>query len=618
MKVGLRAKLGLIVLGSLSFSAASHGQVQKPPIPTGFTATAGDTKVGLQWWAATGATSYHLKRSTTSGGPYTQIAAPTYAGYTDVGVKNGTTYFYVVSAVNAGGESGNSAQVSAKPAAAVTATPGPTGLSATAGDGQVGLRWSSITGATSYHVKRATVSGGPYVQVAAPWWNGYTDVGADNGTTYFYVVSAMTAKGESANSAQVSAKPTAPTGSTSTTTSGSTGSLPPSFFGLSISQINASHFPTVPFGGVRLWDTNTSWAQVEISPGTYSWSELDTWVRSVSSHGKDAMYTFGRVPTWGSMRPGEACPYLVEDPGCAAPPADVDSGDNMWKAFVTALVKHSLSAPELHIAYYEMWNEPDLKRNWTGTPAQLVTMAKDAYAIIHALDPKAKLVGPGASTANQYGVHYLPDYYAAGGANAQDIVGLHAYLYDGSSFATSPAGITTSISQLKALMAKYNISSKPIWFTEGNWNGDGGGTLTDAQKAAYLAQEYMLMWSTGAVARYYWYAWDARVGNLWTPTTGLNQAGAAFDLLADWLIGSTHSANPCSVSSDGTWTCSLTLSSKYPGKIIWNPSISKTLTVDSAFATYETLTSSTVRSIVSHQVAIGPLPVLVIGTQTVQ
>jgi hypothetical protein len=296
----------------------------------------------------------------------------------------------------------------------------------------------------------------------------------------------------------------------------------------------------------------------------------------------------------------------------------VDSGNNMWKAFVTQLVKHSLSSSELHIAYYEMWNEPDLKRNWTGTPAQLVTMAKDAYAIIHALDPNAKLVGPGASTANQYGVHYLPDYYAAGGANAQDIVGLHAYLYDGSSFATSPAGITTSISQLKALMAKYNISSKPIWFTEGNWNGDGGGTLTDAQKAAYLAQEYMLMWSTGAVARYYWYAWDARVGNLWTPTTGLNQAGAAFDLLADWLIGSTHSANPCSVSSDGTWTCSLTLSSKYPGKIIWNPSISKTLTVDSAFATYETLTSSTVRSIVSHQVAIGPLPVLVIGTQTVQ
>jgi fibronectin type 3 domain-containing protein len=697
MKVGLRAKIGLLVFGSTLLAVISRGQVPKPPVPTGVTAAAGDTKVELRWSATTGATSYHLKRSTTSGGPYTQIAAPTWAGYTDVGVKNGTTYFYVVSAVNAGGESGNSVPVSAKPAPAVTATPAPTGLKATAGDGQVGLGWSAITGATSYHLKRATVSGGPYVQIAAPWWNGYTDVGAENGTTYFYVVSAVSATGESANSAPVSAKPTAlvtsvtisptmassvpsgtvgftatvsgtttnksvtwkaalgkitstglytapstvgtdtvtatsnadptksastsvkvATASTPTATSAPTAGLPQSFFGLSISQINASHFPTVPFGGVRLWDTNTTWDQIEISPGTYSWSELDAWLRSVLSHGKDAMYTFGRVPTWASMRPGEACPYLVEDPGCAAPPADVDSGDYMWKAFVTALVKHSLSSPDLHIAYYEMWNEPDLKRNWTGTPAQLVTMAKDAYAIIHALDPNAKLIGPTASTANQYGVHYLPDYYAAGGANAQDIVGLHAYLYDGSSFATSPAAITTSISQLRKLMATYQISNKPIWFTEGDWNGDGGGTLTDAQKAAYLAQEYMLIWSTGAVSRYYWYSWDGRVGTLWNPTSGLNQPGSAFNLLADWLIGSTHATNPCSVSTDGTWTCSLTLSSRYPGQIIWNPNISKTITVDPAFATYETLTGSSVHSIANHQVTIGALPVLIIGTQTVQ
>jgi hypothetical protein len=94
---------------------------------------------------------------------------------------------------------------------------------------------------------------------------------------------------------------------------------------------------------------------------------------------------------------------------------DLDSGDNIWKEFVTAVVKHSLSAPELHIAYYEMWNEPDLSRNWTGTPTQLAKMVEDAYAIIHALDPNAKVIGPTPSTANQYGVHFLPDYYAAGG-----------------------------------------------------------------------------------------------------------------------------------------------------------------------------------------------------------
>jgi hypothetical protein len=40
--------------------------------------------------------------------------------------------------------------------------------------------------------------------------------------------------------------------------------------------------------------------------------------------------------------------------------------------------------------------------------------------------------------------------------------------------------------------------------------------------------------------------------------------------------------------------------------------------VDPAFATYETLTTSSVHSIANHQVTIGALPVLIIGTQTVQ
>jgi hypothetical protein len=532
-----------------------------------------------------------------SGGPYAQIASPTWQGYTDVGVKNGTTYFYVVSAVNSAGESGNSAQVSATPVASVTRTPGPTGLSATAGNSEVGLRWSAISSATTYHLKRSTTSGGPYTQIAAPTWTGYTDVGAKNGVTYFYVVSAVTAAGETANSEQVSAEPTPPPTSSP---------LPTAFFSQSLAEIAASHFPSVPFGGLRLWDTKTTWAQIEMSRGNYDWQVLDMWTEWASSNKKDCMYTFGRVPHWAG-------------PGQALAPSDIDSGDTQWKEFVTALVEHSLASSEHHISYYEMWNEPDLKSNWAGTPAQLVTMVNDAYAIIHALDSTAKVVGPSPSTANQYGVHFLPDYYAAGGAPAQDIVGLHAYLYTGSDFSTSPANITVAISQLKALIAKYNISNKAIWLTEGNWNASGTQTLTEAQEAAYLAQEYMLIWSTDAVSRYYWYAWDnLKVGQLWDETNGIHPAGTAYGLLATWLIGSTHSANPCNGRTDQTWTCSLTLSSGYPAQIIWNPSISKTITVDQAFATYETLTTSSVHSIVNHQATIGALPVLLVGTQTVR
>jgi len=54
-----------------------------PTAPTGLTATAGTQQVGLSWTASSGASSYHVKRSTTNGGPYTQVGAPTATSYTD-------------------------------------------------------------------------------------------------------------------------------------------------------------------------------------------------------------------------------------------------------------------------------------------------------------------------------------------------------------------------------------------------------------------------------------------------------------------------------------------------------------------------------------------------------
>jgi fibronectin type 3 domain-containing protein len=178
-----------------------------PAAPTGLEALAGNTQVNLAWTASTGAASYHVKRSTTNGGPYTQVSAPTAANFTDTGLTNGTIYYYVVSALNSAGESANSSQATATPAAPATPPPAPTGLEAIAGSAQVSLTWTASAGATSYHVKRGTTSGGPYTQVAVPTTSSDTDTGLTNGTTYYYVVSALNAVGESANSAEVSATP---------------------------------------------------------------------------------------------------------------------------------------------------------------------------------------------------------------------------------------------------------------------------------------------------------------------------------------------------------------------------------------------------------------------------
>jgi rhamnogalacturonan endolyase len=83
----------------------------------------------------------------------------------------------------------------------------PSGLSAVAGDAQVSLNWTSSPGAGSYKLKRATVSGGPYSMIVGPGGTNTVDATVTNGTTYYYVVSAINANGESADSMEVSATP---------------------------------------------------------------------------------------------------------------------------------------------------------------------------------------------------------------------------------------------------------------------------------------------------------------------------------------------------------------------------------------------------------------------------
>ena len=87
-----------------------------PQAPTGLTAIAGNAQVALGWNPSPGATAYNLWRSLLSGTNYYLLASNIVAtAYTDPAVINGPLYYYVVSAVNPGGESPASAEVSARP-----------------------------------------------------------------------------------------------------------------------------------------------------------------------------------------------------------------------------------------------------------------------------------------------------------------------------------------------------------------------------------------------------------------------------------------------------------------------------------------------------------------------
>jgi lysophospholipase L1-like esterase len=83
----------------------------------------------------------------------------------------------------------------------------PSSLTAAGGDQSVTLRWMPLVGATNYAVKRALVSGGPYVGIGTTTSTNFSDTTVTNGATYFYVVSAAIATGESANSGERNATP---------------------------------------------------------------------------------------------------------------------------------------------------------------------------------------------------------------------------------------------------------------------------------------------------------------------------------------------------------------------------------------------------------------------------
>jgi titin len=220
-----------------------------PGAPVGLTATPGKSKVTLTWAApASGGspiTGYIIYQGTSPGGETgTQVngSQVTATSYTVAGLTNGTTYYFKAIAVNAVGLSPLSGEASATlppivtpsttpassattptgtaPASASTSAPAfaaPTGLTATPDNAQVRLSWSAPASdggspVISYKVYVATAPGVPgSAAVVSTKGTGATVTSLANGTTYYFMVTAVNAAGnESPFSTGVSAEPAGP------------------------------------------------------------------------------------------------------------------------------------------------------------------------------------------------------------------------------------------------------------------------------------------------------------------------------------------------------------------------------------------------------------------------
>ena len=162
-----------------------------------------DSEIEVTWSAVSGATSYRLYRSPSSGGTYTRVGGDI-SGFRhlDSGRSAGTEYFYQLEACNSGGCSSRSLEVSATTFPVAPATPSASAQS----DSEIEVTWSAVSGATSYRLYRSPSSGGTYTRVGGDI-SGFRhlDSGRSAGTEYFYQLEACNSGGCSSRSLEVSA-----------------------------------------------------------------------------------------------------------------------------------------------------------------------------------------------------------------------------------------------------------------------------------------------------------------------------------------------------------------------------------------------------------------------------
>ena len=232
-----------------------------PAAPASLSITPGSNFL-LAWPLASGAMSYRLKRSTTSGGGYATLASTTTLGYTDTNLAAGITYYYVVTAVNSVGESTNSTQASA-----TAIPPPPTHLTATPGINRVALSWDLAGGATGYRIKRGIST------IAFVSTNYFTNGGLANDVTYSFTVSATNTSGQSADSSPASATPqcfvpSVPQGLLAVTAGGYIALRWPQVDGAYSYTVSRSTVSGGPYTPLTPWTPTTNFTDIATFPGT--------------------------------------------------------------------------------------------------------------------------------------------------------------------------------------------------------------------------------------------------------------------------------------------------------------------------------------------------------------
>jgi plastocyanin len=222
---------------------------------------------------------------------------------------------------------------------------------------------------------------------------------------------------------------------------------------------------------------------------------LDFAVDAARDRGMKVLGTLWGTPSWAN---GGRSPN--------APP--LDPADYAWAANWVA------SHFRGRVAAFEVWNEPNSTRFWTGTTARYVDVLRVAYPGFKAGDPNVKVVLGGPADQD---TEWIGRVYEAGAKPYFDVMGMHAYMSPSDLPPETDNGTRwtlAGVSRVLDVMKAHDDGSKEIWFTEYGWsshpntgseqNWDRG--VTQAQQADYLVRSLRYLGTYRPyVTQVFWY-----------------------------------------------------------------------------------------------------------------
>ena len=246
-----------------------------------------------------------------------------------------------------------------------------------------------------------------------------------------------------------------------------------------------------------------SWRNISGSRGGYDWFRPDGVVALAEARGLKILARLDGTPFWA-----------VDDPALLDHVVDTPPNDPaLFAEFCGALAERYAG----RIAAYEVWNEPNLTREWGNQPpdpAAYLALLKPCYLAIKAADPAAIVISAGlAPTGTDDSAVAMPDeayyraLYAAGAAPYFDMLGVHAPGYMNPPV-RAPADTEADpalaarwitfrhVEDIRALMLEYGDGDKQIAITEMGWTTDQQNptyswyAVSEATQADYLVRAY--------------------------------------------------------------------------------------------------------------------------------